>query len=115
MVATKVSLVGSTAVGMTFLLSPVSGILADKYGIRRVAFFGSVLAFIGVTLSSFFYHKVSGLMTFSYKVKLDESELYINGDCRYKLHAKTRQMGAGIMSERLTCMRKLQIICNNRI
>jgi MCP family monocarboxylic acid transporter-like MFS transporter 10 len=38
--ATKASLVGSLAVGTTFLLSPVSSILIDKYGIRKTAFAG---------------------------------------------------------------------------
>jgi len=51
--ATKASLVGSMQIGATFALSPVSGILADKFGIRRTAFFGGFIATLGVFLSSF--------------------------------------------------------------
>ena len=46
------SLVGSAAVGATFLLSPVSSIFTDKYGIRKTSFVGSVLATIGMLLSA---------------------------------------------------------------
>ena len=46
------SLVGSAAVGATFLLSPISSILTDRFGIRKTAFAGSVLASIGMLLSA---------------------------------------------------------------
>lgn len=48
-----IPLVGSLCVGMTFLLSPIAAILTDCYGIRRVAFIGSILAALGMLLSSF--------------------------------------------------------------
>ena len=56
--ATKASLVGSLQIGATFALSPVSGMLADKFGIRRTAFFGGFVATLGVFLSSFFFENV---------------------------------------------------------
>ena len=57
--ATKASLVGSVAVGSTFFLSFLSGIFADKFGLRRTAIFGGFLAFLGMLLSSFFVDHVS--------------------------------------------------------
>ena len=51
--ATKASLVGSVAVGTTFFLSPVSGILADKLGIRLTVLLGSLIAALGMLASSF--------------------------------------------------------------
>ena len=56
--ATKASLVGSVAVGATFLLSPLSGILCDKFGLRRTAIVGGILAFTGMLLSSFCVNRV---------------------------------------------------------
>ena len=56
--ATKASLIGSFAIGATFALSPVSGILADKFGIRRTAFFGGFVATLGMFLSSFCINNV---------------------------------------------------------
>ncbi|KAJ8891614.1 hypothetical protein PR048_004142 [Dryococelus australis] len=47
------SLVGSLAIGATFFLSPVAGILTDKIGIRTTTFIGGVLASGGMFLSSF--------------------------------------------------------------
>ena len=51
--ATKASLVGSVAVGTTFFLSPVAGILADKLGIRLTVLAGSLVAALGMLASSF--------------------------------------------------------------
>lgn len=45
--------VGSLQVALTFLLSPVSSALVNVVGIRRCAFFGTVLAFAGMFSSSF--------------------------------------------------------------
>ena len=58
--STKASLVGSIAVGATFLLSPVSAILTDRYGIRKTAFTGGLIAFVGILLSSFCLEYASG-------------------------------------------------------
>ena len=56
--ATKASLVGSVAVGATFFLSFLSGILCDKFGLRKTAIVGGILAFVGMLLSSFFVDRV---------------------------------------------------------
>ena len=56
--SSKASLVGSLAMGTTFLLSPVSSILVDKFGVRRVAFAGGFIAFMGMFLSSFVVDQV---------------------------------------------------------
>ncbi|XP_066138160.1 monocarboxylate transporter 10 [Euwallacea fornicatus] len=51
--AAKASLPGSLAMGMTFFISPVSGILTDYIGIRKTTFFGGLIASCGMLLSSF--------------------------------------------------------------
>ncbi|KAG1675923.1 Monocarboxylate transporter 10 [Nymphon striatum] len=48
-----ISWVGSVAVGVTFLMSPVASILTDKLGIRRTVFLGGIISAIGMLLSSF--------------------------------------------------------------
>ncbi|XP_055544353.1 monocarboxylate transporter 10 [Wyeomyia smithii] len=59
--SSKAALVGSLTIGTTFLLSPVSGILTDKIGLRRTTLCGGVLTCGGMFLSSFFTHNVSAL------------------------------------------------------
>ena len=59
--ATKASLIGATAIGATFALSPVSGILADKFGIRRTAFAGGLVSTLGLLLSSFCIDHIEAL------------------------------------------------------
>ncbi|XP_064629022.1 monocarboxylate transporter 10-like [Lineus longissimus] len=49
----KTSWVGSVTVGCIFFLAPVSSILVDRFGIRKTAFSGAVIAFIGMLSSSF--------------------------------------------------------------
>lgn len=49
---------GSLALGATFFLSPVSGILTDKIGLRVTTFIGGVLMTAGMILSSMFYHNI---------------------------------------------------------
>lgn len=49
---------GSLALGATFFLSPVSGILTDKIGLRATTFIGGVLMTAGMILSSMFYHNI---------------------------------------------------------
>ena len=44
---------GSVAIGATFALSSIAGMISDKYGIRRVAFVGACIATLGMFLSSF--------------------------------------------------------------
>lgn len=52
------ALVGSLALGTTFFLSPVSGILTDKIGLRATTFIGGVLMTVGMTLSSFLFRDI---------------------------------------------------------
>ena len=66
--ATKASLVASLAIGTTFLLSPISSVLVDKFGIRKTAFFGGFIATLGMFLSSFAVEKV-GIKHFFKKKK----------------------------------------------
>uniref|UniRef100_A0A675AGA2 Uncharacterized protein n=1 Tax=Anopheles darlingi TaxID=43151 RepID=A0A675AGA2_ANODA len=66
--SSKAALVGSLTIGTTFLLSPVSGILTDKIGLRRTTFIGGLLTCSGMLLSSFFTHSrylgfVNGIVT----------------------------------------------------
>ncbi|KAK7492967.1 hypothetical protein BaRGS_00015697 [Batillaria attramentaria] len=49
----KASWVGSTFTGVMFLLSMVSGILADRLGIRTVGLIGGLLALVGTLCSAF--------------------------------------------------------------
>ncbi|KAL5274451.1 SLC16A2.2 family protein [Megaselia abdita] len=51
--SSKAALVGSLAIGTTFLLSPVSGILVDKIGLRTTTFIGGLLSAGGMLISSF--------------------------------------------------------------
>ena len=44
---------GSLAIGMLFLLSAPCSLLVDKFGIRKTAFVGAILAFLGMFLSAF--------------------------------------------------------------
>lgn len=46
------------ALGATFFLSPVSGILTDKIGLRLTTFLGGALMTLGMILSSMFYHNI---------------------------------------------------------
>lgn len=46
--------VGSFSIGMTFLMSPLAGILTERIGIRITALIGSLIAFSGMMISSFF-------------------------------------------------------------
>ncbi|XP_019764703.2 monocarboxylate transporter 10 isoform X1 [Dendroctonus ponderosae] len=55
----KAALAGSLAMGMTFFISPVSGILTDYIGIRKTTFFGGLIASCGMLLSSFCTHDVT--------------------------------------------------------
>lgn len=52
------ALVGSLTIGTTFLLSPVSGILTDKIGLKTTTFVGGVLMTVGMMLSSILYHNI---------------------------------------------------------
>ncbi|XP_049844594.1 monocarboxylate transporter 10 isoform X1 [Schistocerca gregaria] len=50
--SSKASLVGALAMGTTFILSPVAGVLTDRFGIRLTTFVGGALASGGMFLSS---------------------------------------------------------------
>lgn len=45
--------VGSVCTGLTFLLCMIASILSDRVGIRKVAFTGGCLAFVGMLSSAF--------------------------------------------------------------
>ncbi|XP_060525192.1 monocarboxylate transporter 10 isoform X2 [Cylas formicarius] len=49
----KAALAGSLAMGMTFFISPISGVLTDYIGIRKTTFLGGAIASLGMFLSSF--------------------------------------------------------------
>ncbi|XP_076466855.1 monocarboxylate transporter 10-like [Babylonia areolata] len=49
----KISWVGSVCTGLTFLFCMVASIMSDRFGIRKVAFIGGALAFIGMLSSAF--------------------------------------------------------------
>ena len=55
---TKASFIGSLLVGSTFILSPISGVLVDRFGIRKTAFIGGLIATTGVFISSFSVNNV---------------------------------------------------------
>ncbi|XP_018329050.1 monocarboxylate transporter 10 [Agrilus planipennis] len=59
--ASKAALVGSLAMGTTFIVSPISGMLTDCIGIRRTTFIGGALSSGGMLLSSFFAYNVDVL------------------------------------------------------
>ncbi|KAK4310728.1 hypothetical protein Pmani_017715 [Petrolisthes manimaculis] len=58
----KASMVMSLAIGSTFLLSVLAGVLTDRLGIRITTFAGGALATSGMFISSFFYNQVEVLM-----------------------------------------------------
>ena len=51
--SSKAALVGSLATGMLFLLSAPCSLLVDKFGIRKTAIVGGILASLGMFLSAF--------------------------------------------------------------
>lgn len=53
------ALVGSLTIGTTFFLSPISGMLTDKIGLKTTTFIGGVLMTIGMILSSIFCHNMN--------------------------------------------------------
>ncbi|XP_068082874.1 monocarboxylate transporter 10 isoform X2 [Anabrus simplex] len=59
--SSKASVVGALTIGTTFFLSPVAGILTDRFGIRLTTFVGGLLAAIGMFLSSKLTDSVLGL------------------------------------------------------
>lgn len=61
------ALIGSLTIGMTFLLSPISGILTDRIGIRMTTLIGGILTAGGMFLSSFCIGNINALY-FTYGV-----------------------------------------------
>lgn len=55
------ALVGSLTIGTTFFLSPISGILTDKIGLRTTTFVGGLLVTSGMFLSAVFSGNISVL------------------------------------------------------
>lgn len=56
------ALVDSLTIGTTFFLSPIAGILTDKFGIQITTFVGGAIAFVGLLLSSILTDKVTKRM-----------------------------------------------------
>lgn len=67
-VAFKVSLVGSLSIGTMFLLSPVAAVLTDWYGMRRIAIIGSIIATLGMFLSSLSVDHSLGMLMLTYGI-----------------------------------------------
>ncbi|KAH8330702.1 hypothetical protein KR067_006614 [Drosophila pandora] len=59
--SSKAALIGSLAIGTTFLFSTVAGCLTDKIGLRLTTFAGGVLSSGGLLLSSFFTENITAL------------------------------------------------------
>ncbi|XP_047520126.1 monocarboxylate transporter 10 [Pieris napi] len=57
----KAAFVGSLALSMTFLLSPVSGVLTGLLGLRLTAVLGGTVATAGLVIASFVVHNVEAL------------------------------------------------------
>ncbi|XP_072756701.1 monocarboxylate transporter 10 isoform X2 [Anoplolepis gracilipes] len=57
-VSSKAALVGSLTIGITFFLSPIAGMLTDKFGIQITTFVGGAIASVGMLLSSLLTDKV---------------------------------------------------------
>ncbi|KAH8278540.1 hypothetical protein KR018_004927 [Drosophila ironensis] len=65
--SSKAALIGSLAIGTTFLFSTVAGCLTDKIGLRLTTFAGGVLSAGGLMLSSFFTENI-GALYFTYGI-----------------------------------------------
>jgi len=63
--AFKCSLVGSLAIGSTFFLSFLAGVLTDRVGLRTTAMTGALLASLGLALSAT-YHDNINVLYFTY-------------------------------------------------
>jgi len=63
----KSSLMSSLFIGSLFAVSPISGVLADRYGIRATSFLGSFIATLGALISSFFIHRFD-VMCFTFGI-----------------------------------------------
>lgn len=61
------ALIGSLTIGMTFLLSPISGVLTDRIGLRLTTLLGGILTAGGMFLSSIFIDNIVALY-FTYGV-----------------------------------------------
>ncbi|XP_017112154.1 monocarboxylate transporter 10 isoform X2 [Drosophila elegans] len=65
--SSKAALIGSLAIGTTFLFSTVAGCLTDKIGLRLTTFAGGVLSAGGLLLSSFCTENI-GALYFTYGI-----------------------------------------------
>ncbi|KAF2366610.1 Major facilitator superfamily [Trinorchestia longiramus] len=75
--ASKASLCLSLTIGMTFLMSLVSGVLTDKLGVRTTTFIGGALATGGLFISSLVYHRIEFLtLSFGFLLGLGGSLAY---------------------------------------
>ncbi|XP_004921754.1 monocarboxylate transporter 10 [Bombyx mori] len=63
----RAALVGALTMGMTFLLSPLSGVLTGIVGIRLTAVLGGTIAALGLIVSSFVVDNINALY-FTYSI-----------------------------------------------
>ena len=63
----KCSLVGSLAIGCTFLLSFLAGVLTDKVGLRTTALTGALISTLGLALSATYYDNIN-VLYFTYGI-----------------------------------------------
>ena len=75
--AFKCSLVGSLAIGSTFFLSFLAGVLTDRVGLRTTAMTGALLATLGLALSATYHDNISVLcLTFGIMFGTGSSLIY---------------------------------------
>ena len=65
--AFRCSLVGSLAIGSTFLTSFIAGILTDKVGLRMTSMTGALISTMGLALSATYHDNINNLY-FSYGI-----------------------------------------------
>ncbi|KAJ7365583.1 hypothetical protein OS493_005698 [Desmophyllum pertusum] len=61
----RTALVGSTGLGMVWLLSPLAGYLCDRFGCRITCFLGGVLCIVGLVSTSFVQSLTQMYITYS--------------------------------------------------
>ncbi|KAK7484356.1 hypothetical protein BaRGS_00024361 [Batillaria attramentaria] len=78
-IAFNTSWVGSVCICMTFLMGTVAGILSDQLGLRKVAFIGGLLAFVGMLSSAFVTHLMLLYLTYGVIMGVGFSFVFVTG------------------------------------
>lgn len=78
---------GSLCIGTTFLVSPVAGVLTDRWGIRMTTAVGGVLATSGMLLSSFVTDNVRARMPGGRGDVLDDAHGGLNRTPMFQVYA----------------------------